>query len=39
MHPASDTVIVKLSYLPPGNREAFLESIAFFEAASRWQVN
>ncbi len=37
--PATDTVIVKLSYFPPGNHEAFLESVAFLQAASGWRVN
>ncbi len=36
--PSTDTVIVKLSYVPPGNQEAFAESIAFMRAASRWHV-
>ena len=36
--PASDTVVVKLSSVPPGNRDAFNESMAFMRAASRWQV-
>ena len=35
--PATATVVVKLSYFPPGNHEAFLESIEFFRAASQWQ--
>jgi CubicO group peptidase (beta-lactamase class C family) len=37
--PSTDTVVVKLSYFPPGNHEAFAESAAFMRAASRWQVN
>lgn len=36
--PATDTVVVKLSYFPPGNKEAFTEAVAFFQAASRWQA-
>jgi CubicO group peptidase (beta-lactamase class C family) len=36
--PATDTVVVKLSYVPPGNHDAFPESVAFFQAVSRWQV-
>jgi CubicO group peptidase (beta-lactamase class C family) len=34
--PATRTVIVKLSYFPPGNTTADAESAAFFAAASRW---
>jgi CubicO group peptidase (beta-lactamase class C family) len=37
--PSTDTVLVKLSYFPPGNREASVESLAFLRAASRWQVD
>jgi len=36
--PATDTVVVKLSYFPPGNKEAFTETVAFFQAVSRWQA-
>ena len=36
--PGTGTVVVKLSYYPPGNHEAFLESVAFLQAASRWQA-
>jgi CubicO group peptidase (beta-lactamase class C family) len=36
--PAADTVIVKLSSFPPGNTEAAKETLAFLQAASRWQV-
>jgi CubicO group peptidase (beta-lactamase class C family) len=36
--PATQTVVVKLSYFPPGNTEAFRETLAFVQAASRWQV-
>lgn len=34
--PDTDTVVVKLSYFPPGNTDASRESIAFLEAASKW---
>jgi CubicO group peptidase (beta-lactamase class C family) len=34
--PASRTVIVKLSYFPPDNRDASEETAAFFTAASAW---
>ena len=35
--PASETVIAKLSYWPPGDDRAFLdEAIEFFKAASAW---
>jgi CubicO group peptidase (beta-lactamase class C family) len=34
--PATDTVVVKLSYFPPGNEEATAETLDFLEAASRW---
>jgi CubicO group peptidase (beta-lactamase class C family) len=36
--PASDTVVVKLSYVPLGNRDAFNEAMSFMRAVSRWQV-
>jgi CubicO group peptidase (beta-lactamase class C family) len=36
--PGTDTVIVKLSYFPLGNHDAFVESMAFLQAASRWQA-
>jgi len=32
----TDTVVVKLSYFPPGNEEAEVESIDFLRAASQW---
>ena len=35
--PATDTVIVKLSYVPPGNTTVFPETIAFLKAASLWE--
>lgn len=35
--PAIRTVVVKLSYDPPGDRSADAESVAFFAAASAWQ--
>lgn len=35
--PGTDTVIVKLSYVPPGNHDAFMESMAFLRAASLWR--
>jgi CubicO group peptidase (beta-lactamase class C family) len=34
--PASRTVIVKLSYFPPGDREPEEETAAFLAAASAW---
>jgi CubicO group peptidase (beta-lactamase class C family) len=34
--PSSDTVVVKLSYFPPGNEQATDETVAFLRAASRW---
>jgi CubicO group peptidase (beta-lactamase class C family) len=34
--PDTDTVIVKLSYFPPGNMDAERESVAFLQAASKW---
>jgi CubicO group peptidase (beta-lactamase class C family) len=34
--PSTDTVIVKLSYFPPGNEAATIETVAFLQAASRW---
>ncbi|HEV7137560.1 MAG TPA: serine hydrolase [Steroidobacteraceae bacterium] len=34
--PDTDTVVVKLSYFPPGNMDADRESIAFLQAASKW---
>ena len=34
--PSTDTVIVKLSYFPPGNHDSFPEALEFFKAASRW---
>jgi CubicO group peptidase (beta-lactamase class C family) len=35
--PSTRTVIVKLSYFPPGNMTAAEESAAFFTAASKWR--
>lgn len=35
--PSTRTVIVKLSYFPPGDMAADAETQAFFAAASRWQ--
>jgi len=35
--PATDTVIVKLSYFPPGNEEQEAETIDFLRAVSAWQ--
>ncbi len=35
--PETRTVIVKLSYDPPGDRSADAESVAFFSAVSAWQ--
>jgi CubicO group peptidase (beta-lactamase class C family) len=35
--PATRTVVVKLSYDPPGDRSADAESVAFFAAVSAWQ--
>lgn len=37
VNPATRTVIVKLSYFPPGNEAAHEETAAFFSAVSRWQ--
>ncbi|MGH2448584.1 MAG: serine hydrolase domain-containing protein, partial [Chloroflexota bacterium] len=34
--PDTDTVVVKLSYFPPGDMSVAKESIAFLEAASKW---
>ena len=36
--PRSKTVIVKISYFPPGNETAAQETAAFMEAASRWTI-
>jgi len=36
--PASRTVVVKLSYFPPGNMEADKETNAFLAAASEWSL-
>ena len=39
--PASDTVVVKLSYFPRGNAvqlAAFPETMAFLRAVSRWKA-
>jgi CubicO group peptidase (beta-lactamase class C family) len=35
--PASNTVVVKLSYFPPGEEEAENETLAFLRAVSKWQ--
>jgi CubicO group peptidase (beta-lactamase class C family) len=35
--PATDTVVVKLSYFPPGNEEAEAETVDFLKAVSAWQ--
>ncbi len=35
--PATGTVVVKLSYYPPGEVKAENESIAFFRAVSKWK--
>lgn len=35
--PASDTVIVKLSYFPPGNEDVDKESLDFLRAAAQWR--
>jgi CubicO group peptidase (beta-lactamase class C family) len=35
--PATRTVVVKLSYFPPGEEAASAESAAFFAAASAWK--
>ena len=35
--PNTETVVVKLSYFPPGNDEAAAESEAFFRAVSAWE--
>jgi CubicO group peptidase (beta-lactamase class C family) len=37
--PATRTVVVKLSYYPPGNNRADGEVRAFLEAASAWQFH
>ena len=37
--PATDTVVVKLSYFPPGNPKAEGEGLAFLVAASHWTPN
>lgn len=34
--PASETVVVKMSYYPPGDNRAEGETVAFLEAASAW---
>jgi len=36
--PETRTVIVKLSYFPPGEQAADVETAAFFSAVSRWQA-
>jgi CubicO group peptidase (beta-lactamase class C family) len=35
--PATDTVVVKLSYFPPGEVNAEREAMAFFRAVSKWK--
>jgi CubicO group peptidase (beta-lactamase class C family) len=35
--PASNTVVVKVSYFPPGEEEAENETMAFLRAVSKWQ--
>ena len=35
--PAADTVVIKLSYYPPGDMKAENETIAFFRAVSKWR--
>ena len=35
--PATDTVVVKLSYFPPGNEEPEEETVDFLKAVSAWQ--
>ncbi|MEP6545957.1 MAG: serine hydrolase [Gammaproteobacteria bacterium] len=37
--PSTDTLVVKLSFDPPGNIAAEAEAIAFMAAASRWKPN
>jgi CubicO group peptidase (beta-lactamase class C family) len=37
--PATDTVVVKLSYFPPGDQAAEGEALAFLVAASHWTPN
>lgn len=37
--PETNTVIVKLSYFPPGEEHASVETEAFLRAASKWQPN
>ncbi|MGH8260971.1 MAG: serine hydrolase [Steroidobacteraceae bacterium] len=34
--PDTDTVVVKLSYFPPGNSDVERESLAFLQAAAKW---
>jgi len=34
--PVNDTVVVKLSYFPPGDEKPEMESLAFFRAVSAW---
>ena len=36
--PAANTVVIKLSYFPPGEVEAEKESIVFFRAVSKWKL-
>jgi len=35
--PATNTVVVKLSYFPPGEEEAENETLAFLAAVSKWR--
>jgi CubicO group peptidase (beta-lactamase class C family) len=35
--PVTNTVVVKLSYFPPGEFKAENEAIAFFRAVSKWK--
>jgi CubicO group peptidase (beta-lactamase class C family) len=35
--PATNTVVVKVSYFPPGEQEAEDETLAFLRAVSKWQ--
>ena len=35
--PATNTVVVKVSYFPPGEQDAENETLAFLRAVSKWQ--
>ena len=35
--PATRTVVVKLSYMPPGRTEPYAETRAFLQAVSNWK--